>query len=153
MVKYVIFLTALDVVRAYSCTVHNPLDPTQAPRNSLGATDATVLLLGKECDNVIALCLRCPRHREALMRQYETVLSAKEDYRQIATLGKAVNVALSEAPETQELFEDYLTLVDRHAGLAHRVADKCKELANLGDFENLSVLAENLVVLTALKMP
>jgi hypothetical protein len=115
-------------------------------------TDTPLRLLLSECDTVIDLCLRCPPHRDALQRHYDSAVAAMSDFALIAALGRAVQAATALAAEDTEqaVAEDYQVLVDRHAGLTQRVEDKCRELVKRGDCDSLSTVAKKLLLLRAL---
>jgi hypothetical protein len=115
-------------------------------------TDTPLRLLLAECDTVIDLCLRCPPHRDALQRHYDSSVTAMSDFALIATLGRVVQAATTLAAEgtEQAVTEDYQVLVERHAGLTQRVEDKCRELVKRGDCDGLSAFGKRLVLLRAL---
>jgi hypothetical protein len=119
------------------------------------ATDTPLRLLLSECDSVIDLCVRCPPHRDALQRHYDSAVAAMTDFALIATLGRAVQAATTLAAEgtEQAVAEDYQVLVERHDGLTQRVEDKCRELVKRGDYDGLSAFAKRLIILKALSSP
>jgi hypothetical protein len=133
--------------------VHNSFARLRSS-SAAAVTDTPLRLLLTECDNVIDLFLRCPPHRDALQRHYDSAVAAMTDFALIATLGRAVQAASAlvadGTDQDQAVTEDYQVLVERHTGLTQRVEDKCRELVKRGDCDSLSSAAKKLALLRAL---
>jgi hypothetical protein len=131
-------------------SVHNSFARLRSSSAAI-VTDIPLRLLLTECDTVIDLCLRCPPHRDALQRQYDSAVAAMSDFTLIATLDRAVQAAATLSGGTEQaVVDDYQVLVERHAGLTLRVEEKCRELVKRGDCDSLSSAAKKLALLRAL---
>jgi hypothetical protein len=86
-----------------------------------------------------------------LRAQLETA-KASEDFKSIASMGKALKALQIESSQLPLSEEDYLSLPSAHAALVQQVTNTCKALAQAREFSALGILCSKLKALKAMDL-
>jgi hypothetical protein len=107
-----------------------------------------------ECERVLTQVICAPQRRdltkriEALQAQLDAALAA-DDFEAVALLCSQLQILQQQSAQLPLSEEGYLTLLDRHAALVQKLADKCKELAEAKDYAAVTSLGVKLSELRA----